>query len=97
MPRDFTRPKISLIGAGQIGGNLAMMAAQKELGDVVLLNDEEIHLQGAVALVQGVTLTDTGRIKLTLQLVENVARASRTKGPNPDTGAPDPGVYAGEN
>ena len=68
-----------------------------QLGDVVLLNDEEIHLQGAVALVQGVTLTDTGRIKLTLQLVENVARASRTKGPNPDTGAPDPGVYAGEN
>ena len=38
MPRDFTRPKISLIGAGQIGGNLAMMAAQKELGDVVLFD-----------------------------------------------------------
>lgn len=31
-----TRPKIALIGAGQIGGILALLAAQKELGDVVL-------------------------------------------------------------
>lgn len=33
-----TRPKIGLVGAGQIGGNLALLAAQKELGDVVLLD-----------------------------------------------------------
>jgi len=46
MPRDFTRPKISLIGAGQIGGNLAMMAAQKELGDVVLFDIVEGMPQG---------------------------------------------------
>src|SRR5262245_178412 len=31
-----TRPKIALIGAGQIGGILALLAAQKELGDIVL-------------------------------------------------------------
>ena len=30
------RAKIALIGAGQIGGTLALLAAQKELGDVVL-------------------------------------------------------------
>jgi malate dehydrogenase len=32
----MARPKIALIGAGQIGGTLALLAAQKELGDVVL-------------------------------------------------------------
>ena len=36
--RDFSRPKISLIGSGQIGGNLALFAAQKNLGDVVLFD-----------------------------------------------------------
>ena len=30
------RSKISLIGGGQIGGNLALLAAQKELGDIVI-------------------------------------------------------------
>lgn len=34
----FKRPKIALIGAGQIGGVMALLAAQKELGDVVLLD-----------------------------------------------------------
>ena len=32
------RNKITLIGGGQIGGNLALIAAQKELGDVVLFD-----------------------------------------------------------
>jgi len=32
----MSRPKIALIGAGQIGGTLAHIAMQKELGDVVL-------------------------------------------------------------
>ncbi len=35
------RSKIGLVGAGQIGGNLALLAAQKELGDVVLLDIPE--------------------------------------------------------
>ena len=30
------RNKISLIGGGQIGGNLALLSAQKELGDIVI-------------------------------------------------------------
>ena len=32
----MNRNKISLIGGGQIGGNLALLATQKELGDVVI-------------------------------------------------------------
>lgn len=34
----MARKKIALIGAGQLGGNLALLAAEKELGDVVLLD-----------------------------------------------------------
>ena len=32
------KPKISLIGGGQIGGNLALLDAQKELGDIVIFD-----------------------------------------------------------
>lgn len=32
------RHKIALIGGGQIGGNLALLAAQKELGDIVIVD-----------------------------------------------------------
>lgn len=32
------RTKITLVGGGQIGGNLALLAAQKELGDVVIFD-----------------------------------------------------------
>ncbi|RME91787.1 MAG: malate dehydrogenase [Candidatus Hydrogenedentota bacterium] len=42
----FQRPKIALIGAGQIGANLALMAAQKNLGDVVLYDIVEDMPQG---------------------------------------------------
>lgn len=35
------RKKISLIGGGQIGGNLALLAAQKELGDIVIFDIPE--------------------------------------------------------
>jgi malate dehydrogenase len=37
----MARSKIALIGAGQIGGTLALLAAQKELGDVVLFDIAE--------------------------------------------------------
>ena len=37
----MNRKKIALIGGGQIGGNLALIAAQKELGDVVILDIPE--------------------------------------------------------
>ena len=40
------RPKIALIGAGQIGGTLAHLASTKELGDVVLFDIAEGVPQG---------------------------------------------------
>ena len=42
----MARPKIALIGAGQIGGTLAHLAALKELGDVVLFDIAEGIPQG---------------------------------------------------
>jgi malate dehydrogenase len=49
----MSRNKIALIGAGQIGGNLALLAAQKELGDVVLYDVVEGVPQGkALDLMQ---------------------------------------------
>ena len=34
----MARKKITLIGGGQIGGNLALLAAQKELGDILIFD-----------------------------------------------------------
>lgn len=42
----MARPKIALIGSGQIGGTLAHLAAIKELGDVVLFDIAEGVPQG---------------------------------------------------
>jgi malate dehydrogenase len=42
----MARPRIALIGAGQIGGTLAHLAAMKELGDVVLFDIAEGLPQG---------------------------------------------------
>jgi malate dehydrogenase len=42
----MARPKIALIGAGQIGGTLAHLAVLKELGDVVLFDIAEGTPQG---------------------------------------------------
>ena len=43
---DMARNKISLIGAGNIGGTLALLAGLKELGDVVLFDIAEGIPQG---------------------------------------------------
>src|ERR687883_634916 len=55
-PRIFShmaRPKIALIGAGQIGGTLAHLIGLKELGDVVLFDIAEGIPQGkALDLIQ---------------------------------------------
>ncbi len=39
----MARKKIVLIGGGQIGGNLALLANQKELGDVVIYDSRLWH------------------------------------------------------
>lgn len=46
MSRSFARPKISLVGAGQIGGNLGLLAGQHHLGDVMLFDIVEGLPQG---------------------------------------------------
>src|SRR5436305_4916363 len=53
VPHHMARPKIALIGAGQIGGTLAHLIGLKELGDVVLFDIAEGIPQGkALDLVQ---------------------------------------------
>ena len=47
----MARNKITLIGGGQIGGNLALIVAQKELGDVVLFD-----IPQSEGMVKGKTL-----------------------------------------
>ena len=42
----MTRRKISLVGAGNIGGTLALLAGLKELGDVMLFDIAEGMPQG---------------------------------------------------
>jgi len=47
----MSRPKIGLIGGGQIGGNLALLTAQKELGDVLIFD-----IPNAEGMVKGKAL-----------------------------------------
>ncbi len=57
----MARRKIALIGAGQIGGTLALLAGQKELGDVVLVDIMEGVAKGKALDLQetrGVTRFD---------------------------------------
>ena len=55
----MARRKIALIGAGQIGGTLALLAGVKELGDVVLFDVIDGVPQGkALDLVQGSSIED---------------------------------------
>jgi len=50
----MARKKIGLIGAGQIGGNLALWAARKQLGDVVLFDIKDGVAKGkALDLFEG--------------------------------------------
>jgi malate dehydrogenase len=56
-----SRKKIALIGAGQIGGTMALLAGQKELGDVVLVDIMEGVAKGKALDLQetrGVTKFD---------------------------------------
>ena len=55
----MARHKIALVGSGQIGGTLALLAGLKELGDVVLFDIVEGVPQGkALDLVQGSAIED---------------------------------------
>ena len=53
----MARKKIALIGAGQIGGTLALLAATKELGDVVLFD-----VMDGIGAGKGLDLAQTGPV-----------------------------------
>ncbi len=53
----MARRKIALVGAGQIGGTLALLAAQRELGDIVLIDVVEGVPQG-----KALDLAETGPV-----------------------------------
>ena len=56
----MSRKKIALIGAGQIGGTMALIAAQKELGDVVTVDITEGVPQGkSLDIIHGSTVMPT--------------------------------------
>src|SRR5215831_2466706 len=53
----MARNKIALVGAGQVGGTIALLAGLKELGDIVLCDVIEGVPQGkALDIVQGSTI-----------------------------------------
>jgi malate dehydrogenase len=58
------KPKISLIGAGQIGGTLAHLIAIKELGDVVLFDVAEGIAKGKALDLSQSTAVDGMNIKI---------------------------------
>jgi malate dehydrogenase len=53
----MARSKIALVGAGQVGGTIALLAGLKELGDIVLIDIIDGVPQGkALDIVQGSTI-----------------------------------------
>tara|TARA_B100001142_G_scaffold286357_1_gene301302 strand:+ start:588 stop:1523 length:936 start_codon:yes stop_codon:yes gene_type:complete len=61
------RKKISLIGGGQIGGNLALLCAQKELGDVVIYDipNAEGMIKGKALDISQLSPLDGYDVKIT--------------------------------
>ena len=55
---EFKRPKIALIGGGQIGGVMAQLIAKRELGDVVMLDIVENLPQGKTLDIAEASKTD---------------------------------------
>ncbi|MEM8538418.1 MAG: malate dehydrogenase, partial [Pseudomonadota bacterium] len=55
----MARPKIALIGAGQIGGTLAHLAAIKELGDIIMFDIAE---EGDIARGKALDIAEAGPV-----------------------------------
>ncbi len=55
----MSRKKIALVGAGQIGGTLALLAGMKDLGDIALFDIADGVPQGkALDLAQAAPVED---------------------------------------
>ena len=61
----MTKPKISLIGSGQIGGTLAHLIALKELGDIVLFDVAEGIAKGKALDLSQSTAIDGLNVSIT--------------------------------
>lgn len=62
---EFKRPKIALIGGGQIGGVMAQLIAKRELGDVVMLDIVENLPQGKTLDIAEASKTDHFDVSVT--------------------------------
>ena len=62
---EFKRPKIALIGGGQIGGVMAQIIAKRELGDVVMLDIVENLPQGKTLDISEASKTDHFDVSVT--------------------------------
>lgn len=62
---EFKRPKIALIGGGQIGGVMAQLIAKRELGDVVMLDIVENLPQGKTLDISEASKTDHFDVSVT--------------------------------
>ena len=59
----MARSKIALVGAGQIGGTMALLAAQKQLGDVITIDIAEGVPQGkSLDIMHGRSLIPTSSV-----------------------------------
>ncbi len=62
---EFKRPKIALIGGGQIGGVMAQLIAKRQLGDVVMLDIVENLPQGKTLDIAEASKTDHFDVSVT--------------------------------
>jgi len=62
----MARKKIALVGGGQIGGILALLTAQKELGDAVILDipDKENYIKGKALDISQMTPHEAVDVKI---------------------------------
>ena len=83
----MARSKIALIGAGQIGGTLAHLAALKELGDIVLFDIAE-------GTPQGKALDLRNRVRSTVSMRRSLGRITMKRSLAPMLSSSQPGYRA---
>ena len=94
----MARPKIALIGSGQIGGTLAHLIGMKELGDVVLFDIAEGIPQGkSLDLVQsspveGFNARMTGDMTRLISGTDSIATTGTPPLPRPTSTAASPAM-----
>ena len=75
----MARTKIALIGAGQIGGTLALLAGLKELGDIVLTDMMEGVAKGKALDLSQAAAVEGFNAKLAGSGVDRPTRRSKAR------------------